>query len=513
MKKSLLVLALIVSLSFAGITAEIGTDDGRPHGPSSVTSGSLGTRAPGSLTTMFASNNGYRGNTFDIIPSIDMNITGMDVNVDALGVTSLVDVYYLVGTSVGNEGNQAAWTLIGQYSGMGMGVDNPTFLDMTGNGINFVSGQSYGIYVDVVNYGAGDGINYTNGGPNTYSNADLSLITNTGQSDPPFGTYFNSREWNGTVYYETSGVAYPILDVKVNGSDSFVVVPDTDNVKIDIDIQARAGAGYAVDIWVTVGSPFGYLSYDGTGPYTGWNLGLTNVYFTGALADVTDTVRDGPVPAGMYSAHIGIDTKADGKLDYNLMFDSDSCPFESKTFVGFTEDFDDGVADGWIDDGAHWQVTGGVYYLDCPSYADWFSYYDVFNYGDFTYTCDMRQLVTTTYSDTYDRGVYFRTDGTQSNGYEVYMQNDGNIYFYLHSGSSGGSSQFSQLSPNIVQGAGNWNTISVDARGSNFDIFINGVLDFTWTDTLFTSGKVGLMGQGSGFNDQDYEYDNIRLTL
>jgi len=60
---------------------------------------------------------------------------------------------------------------------------------------------------------------------------------------------------------------------------------------------------------------------------------------------------------------------------------------------------------------------------------------------------------------------------------------------------------------------GNWNTVSVDARGSNLDVSINGVLDFTIVDTTWTTGKVALRGQGSGTYDHDYEYDNVGLDL
>ena len=46
-------------------------------------------------------------------------------------------------------------------------------------------------------------IRYTNGGPTTFSNADLSITTFHGKGDPAFtgGTFF-PRQWNGTIHYD-----------------------------------------------------------------------------------------------------------------------------------------------------------------------------------------------------------------------------------------------------------------------------------------------------------------------
>ena len=271
----------------------------------------------------------------------------------------------------------------------------------------------------------------------------------------------------------------------------------------------------------------------GTFPGDAWDGGTGTWPGVAGGACIYDDTTHGLVLGGMHQASPDnvcvyslvpdplpqIDVKVNGLdagvvvPDTSNVIQKDVDDVEIMKFSGFTEDFDDGVADGWVDDGPHWSVGNGTYNLDCPSFVDWFSYYDVFAYSDFTYTAEMRMLQTTSYSDTYDRGIYFRHDGSQMNGYEIYIQNDGWVYFYLHVNSGSGSNQFSQVSPNLVQGVGNWNTISVDARGSNFDVFINGVLDFTWTDTTFTSGKVGLMGQGSGGYDHDYEFDNVTLVL
>ncbi len=152
----------------------------------------------GSLTTLFAQNNGSQGNTFDIIPYWDIEeIMGIDINTSATSAVS-VDVYYKSGTCVGYETNPGAWTLLASGTGTGQGSDNHTYIDLPGAaGVSFSGGLTYGMYVDVVT----GGLKYTNGGPTTYSNSDLSLITNSGQGGT-FSSTFYPRQWNGTVYYK-----------------------------------------------------------------------------------------------------------------------------------------------------------------------------------------------------------------------------------------------------------------------------------------------------------------------
>jgi hypothetical protein len=168
-----------------------------------LNSGGSTTSAAGSLTTLFASNNGFAGNMFDITATADLEITAIDINVSSAGTLAEVDVWYRVGTSVGFEGSSAGWTMLGSYSGTSAGQDLPTFIDMSGNGMTFVGGQSYGMYVDLTSYST-QSIRYTNG-LNTYSNADLSLTTNAGKGSGFSGSTFSPREWNGTIYYDNAG--------------------------------------------------------------------------------------------------------------------------------------------------------------------------------------------------------------------------------------------------------------------------------------------------------------------
>jgi len=158
---------------------------------------------PGSLTTLFARDNQFRGNTFDIenIGADPIDITGWDVNLNNPGTTNTIEIYWRTGTSVGFEGDPTGWTLLGSDAAVvSAGQDFPSAVTMPTFTIQ--PGELFGFYVDVASYGTAS-LQYTNGGPTVFSNSELSLTTYVGKGDPVFtGGTFSYRQWNGTVHYE-----------------------------------------------------------------------------------------------------------------------------------------------------------------------------------------------------------------------------------------------------------------------------------------------------------------------
>jgi len=314
--------------------------------------------------------------------------------------------------------------------------------------------------------------------------------------------------------------AIPELDIKCNGHDEHVVVPHNQNTKLTIALDAHNYAGTPVDLWCVV-----EVSGGGTYCYNGasWFSGVNHAYYTGPLANVNETILDMLLPLGGYIAYLALDTIPNGVLDMAAIAIYDSVDFEVLTYAGFFEDFEDNLADDWMPDGPHWSVVGGVYYLDCP-YFDYFnSYYEKFDYGDFVYSVDLRML-DTGFTGPYDYGVFFRGIVPPSpldrqppepyidNSYELTADVTGNYKCYINIQGSP-TIIVSGHSVNWIDGAGNWNTLQVEATGTAFAVFVNGVLETTFTDSTYSAGKVGLVGQGSGGYDQDYEFDNVTLTL
>lgn len=239
-----LAVCLIAPLGIAQFSASNTTligDDG--SNITVVNSGYTGPRAQGSLTTLFASNNGFAGNMFDITPTVDMSFVELDVNTSAVGIPCNIDVWWIPGTCVGNEGSPVGWTLLDSGTGTSAGTDMPTKCPLpNGGNTTFFAGQSYGIYVDFTSYGSGTTCRYTNG-QNTYSNADLSLTTHFGKGTPAFtGSTFSPREWNGTMYYDDPGTVVALMaDVKSVSSHLGGMV----NFKLN-GTAANAGRNYAL---------------------------------------------------------------------------------------------------------------------------------------------------------------------------------------------------------------------------------------------------------------------------
>jgi hypothetical protein len=213
---------LLAGASTASYASCTHLDNGEPRPPSmpslSTTCGGPGEPGPGritvegtgsSLTTLFASNNGFAGNTFDLVASVPLRITRFDVNLSRAGATETIAIYWRNGTANGAQDNPAGWNLLGTANVVSAGADNPTPVPI--GGLDLVPGQTYGFYVDVQSYATNlNALLYTDGGPTTFSNADLSLTTYHGKGNPAFtGLTFFPRQWNGTVYYTLINDAVP----------------------------------------------------------------------------------------------------------------------------------------------------------------------------------------------------------------------------------------------------------------------------------------------------------------
>jgi hypothetical protein len=151
----------------------------------------------GSITTTYAGGNIDNGSMFDVTASgpADITITGFDIHVADLGPVA-IDVFYKAGTYSGFEQDPGFWTPLGSATVTGAGLGNPTAVNI--GGLTIPSGETYGIYITRTDLGA---LRCT-AGANTYSNADITIDTGTGNIFP-FGPFFTPQTWNGTIYYET----------------------------------------------------------------------------------------------------------------------------------------------------------------------------------------------------------------------------------------------------------------------------------------------------------------------
>jgi len=326
----------------------------------------------------------------------------------------------------------------------------------------------------------------------------------------------------GICLFATTGMAGngatpPVCDIKINGGDSGVIVSFSNNIKIDFDIQANDWVGYPVDVIIIIKPAWGtWYFHNGTS----FNIGPT-AYFTGPLANMSDTVFDsGAVPRGVYDAYIFIDKAQNGLPDPLQIIAQDQCDVEVKFPTALDEDFEDGVADGWVigptPGSVAWRVdpsqnlVGQSLYFDNlmdPVY-DWHSnFFMCEQYTDVTLEATLSRI---SGSHHYHYGMILRSDGlaARSNGYVCYLKESlSRFSFDVYVG--GFQTTLATSNPFFT----NADVVKVEASGSTFKCYFNGNLEFTVIDVNFPTGYAGLMGQGSATLDNIFEYDNVSASF
>jgi hypothetical protein len=171
----------------------------------------LATVASGqSLSTTFAGGNGLSSPPdaayFDVsVGANPLTVTAFDTNTDvALGDRFTIEVHLSVGGFAGKTTDPAAWTLATLGTGLGNGTGNSVDAVAIDTPFALAANTVYGVAFVYTSYGAGGGVNYTNGtgGNQAFSNADLSMRLGSSQSTFLVSTLFEPRVWNGTIYYD-----------------------------------------------------------------------------------------------------------------------------------------------------------------------------------------------------------------------------------------------------------------------------------------------------------------------
>ena len=183
------------------------------------------------LSTHFQAGNSFAGNMFDITVSgnNDLEIDGFEVHIGS--GTATISVYYKLGSYVGSESTMSDWTLLGSDTVTGLGLNTPTPVNITG--LTMASGSNYGFYVTNSSYSSQAVSMYYTNGSNTFTNADLTLVSGSGLGAPDFsGTGINpNRIWNGTIEY-CYGCASPsniaVSNITDNSADFSWTVSSTE---------------------------------------------------------------------------------------------------------------------------------------------------------------------------------------------------------------------------------------------------------------------------------------------
>ncbi|MCF7912707.1 MAG: DUF1080 domain-containing protein [Candidatus Cloacimonetes bacterium] len=185
---------------------------------------------------------------------------------------------------------------------------------------------------------------------------------------------------------------------------------------------------------------------------------------------------------------------------------------EAQLIIGFNENFNDDIADNWINDNSgRWQVYNNEYRMNGEAdLSDALSYYDEI-FDDFVYEADLRKL-----SGNYAFALYFRGDGIiQNTDYKNGYIFDVDGQSYLIGKNVNGT--FYALNDEwtnsyFLNESGEVNHLKVICQGPNLSFYINGnLVDTIWDDT-FSDGFVGLWAY-DGSNEDIAIYDNINLSV
>ncbi len=176
----------------------------------------------------------------------------------------------------------------------------------------------------------------------------------------------------------------------------------------------------------------------------------------------------------------------------------------------YVEDFDDGLAQGWVPDiAANWQVVGGEYRAQTASDDFMTSCYGGQEWADLTVQMSCRRSgyvgssaavglrATADFDDAVGSGYVFQVSGDGS--YAVWKQ-VGGVWSWLQSWTT---------SPAVSTGT---NVLAAVAQGSVLRFYINGTLVWTGTDTSLASGRIGLMGYSSVSGATTHYFDNVIVS-
>jgi hypothetical protein len=131
------------------------------------------------------------------------------------------------------------------------------------------------------------------------------------------GTFHVSSDW---VTYEGQ-VVFPLPDIKANGSDGPVSIPEGDPISVTIELDPGIYPGVQADWWCVADAPFGWYYYNDTGTWLpGFEVSYQGPLFT--LTPPLEVLSMSGLPIGGYAFYFGVDGNRNGNLDEPLYYDS-----------------------------------------------------------------------------------------------------------------------------------------------------------------------------------------------
>jgi hypothetical protein len=121
----------------------------------------------------------------------------------------------------------------------------------------------------------------------------------------------------GFTTYSSFGEPEP--DIKANDSDGPLLITFGAPLQVDVSLVSNDATGQAADWWLVAEAPDGRYWYDLGGSWVKSALPIPT--HAGALFDVTSmtVLNSSNLPIGSYLIHFGVDTNANGVLDFDVL--------------------------------------------------------------------------------------------------------------------------------------------------------------------------------------------------
>jgi hypothetical protein len=178
------------------------------------------------------------------------------------------------------------------------------------------------------------------------------------------------------------------------------------------------------------------------------------------------------------------------------------------------EDFTDGTAQDWVDDGSgRWSVTGGVYVMaGNKGNAKRFALYDDL-FCDVKFQADMRKTAGDDAGTRWTYGLHLRGDDEDNSYYSIVITTDGKYMIGKRVDGLFTVLAAWTASPALITGKGQWNNLTIEAVGDLLKFSANGTLLSTIEDDSLICGTLGLYAYDAASSDipDRVEFDNIMI--
>jgi hypothetical protein len=173
-----------------------------------------------------------------------------------------------------------------------------------------------------------------------------------------------------------------------------------------------------------------------------------------------------------------------------------------KAAQNFSDNFDDGITDGWTQQLGTWSAANGEYRVSVGIIENGISTVNGLSFGD----CVIQTQLSFTDSVGFRAGIVFRYADNQ-HYYALEISNEYNkIDLIRYSPADPGYGDV--IAENVISINSNINyQFRLEAAGSNFNAYLNGQKVLSGTDNAYTSGVVGLRARRA-----DVSFDNFAAS-